>query len=204
MQSIIPASRPRLSSAELQELLAPYKIDRVKYPLILVGYRGYYLDTMGKPGVNDRNLYDDAIFVDSPQGMVAYNGNTDPSGYREGYGFTEQTKGMASLMANTVYYAHQLGTHRTKWDPIGYPAIVQTAGPVTVIRDGKPPYRDTGRHGINIHRGGDTRTGSAGCQTIPPAQWPSCYALTSDLAKRYYGEKWRDAVIPYVVLENRR
>ena len=201
--TIMPVSRPRLSSAELKELLASYKIDRAKYPLIVAAIRGYYLDTMGKPGVNDRNLYDDAFFVDSPHGLVTYNGNTDPSGYREGHGFTENTKGMASLMPG-VHYAHQIGIHRTKWDPIGYRALIQSAGPVTVIRDGKPPYKDTGYFGINIHRGGETRTGSAGCQTVPPLQWPSFICLVCDLAKRYYGQKWQEAVIPYALIENQR
>ena len=40
---------------------------------------------------------------------------------------------------------HHAGT------PKAYPALIQTGGPVTVIRDGTPNYEDTGYFGINIH-----------------------------------------------------
>ena len=41
-------------------------------------------------------IYDDAIFVQSAQAMLSYNGNTDPTRYRIGHGTTLE-KGMASL-----------------------------------------------------------------------------------------------------------
>jgi lysozyme len=191
---IIPASRPRLSAAELHKKLELFHINRDKHPLIVVGIRGYYLRTMGDPATNDRGIYDDAIFIDCPDAMVAFNGNTDPSKYRPGRG-TGAGKGMASLKPG-VYYAHTFGMHRGK-----YLALVQTAGPVTVIRDGSPPYEDRGWFGINIHRGGEKGTGSEGCQTIPPAQWQSFINLMQDLAQRYYGAKWKTATVPYVLLE---
>jgi len=191
---IVPETRPRLSSAKLHELIAPFGIDRQKYPLVVVGIRGYYKDTMGKPGVNDRGIYDDAIFIDSPCVTAAYNGNTDPSRYRPGYG-TGPQKGMASLKPG-CYYAHQFGMHKGQ-----YLALVQTAGPVVVIRDGDPPYEDKGFFGINIHRGGMQGTSSEGCQTIYPPQWESFIALAIDQAQRFYGTTWRTHIIPYVLLE---
>ena len=39
---------------------------------------------MGKPGANDRGIYDDAIFINSPSGCMAFNANVDPSVFRPG------------------------------------------------------------------------------------------------------------------------
>ncbi len=182
---IIPASKPRLSAAELHRMIEPYGIDREKYPLIAVGRRGYYLNTMGKPGVNDRNMYDDAIFIDAPECFAAFNANTDPSKYQPG---------IAVLKAGIVYYAHVFDKHKGK-----YLALCQRAGPVTVVRDGGK--EETGYFGINIHRGGDGTTSSLGCQTIPTGQYNSFISLAEDQAQRLYGAKWRTHVVPYLVLE---
>jgi len=195
MTKILPDSRPRLSAAELHKMIEPYKIDRQKYPLIIAGIRGYYLNTMGEAGKNDRGIYDDALFIDSPFVTASFNANTDPTGYRRGVG-RGSTKGMATLQAG-VWYAYQFGIHKT------YPAIIQSGGKVVVSRDGNPDYEDRGYFGINIHRGGYGKTGSEGCQTIYPAQWDSFINLASDQAKRLYGSKWNKAIIPYVLMENK-
>jgi lysozyme len=84
--SILPAARPRLSSDALLERMAPYAIDRARHPIVVAGVRAYYRDTMGHSGANDRNLYDDAIFVHTSSAMVAFNGNTDASKVRRGWG----------------------------------------------------------------------------------------------------------------------
>ena len=193
----MPAAKPRMTREKLAARLAAHGIDRTLHPLLVVGIRGYYLDTMGKPGVNDRGMYDDAIFLDSPDVFAAYNGNTDPSRYKSGHG-TAANKGMATLKAG-VWHAYQFDTHGGS---IPHFAICQRRGPVVVIRDGTPPYEDEGNHGINIHRGSYHGTSSLGCQTLHPDQWPSFIALAEDIARRHFGTEWKRTTIPYVLLED--
>jgi hypothetical protein len=188
-----PLEKPRLSSTEPRARIAPYAIDRPKYPLVVVGIRGYYRDSMGAPRVNDRGIYDDAIFLDTDQATVAYDGNTDPSAYREGSG-TGSSKGMASLNPG-AWYVHKFDQHKGQ-----YLALCQTAGRVTVTRDGTPPYEDTGFFGINIQRRSYNSTSSEGCQAIHPSQWDSFIGLAVDQTKRYSGSDWESQVIPYVLL----
>jgi lysozyme len=192
MPTIIPGSQPRLSASQLSDKLSGHPIDRTKYPLIVVGIRGYY-SNMGLPHVNDRGLYDDAIFIDTPSATIAFNGNTDPSRRKPGHGRAEATKGMACLNPG-LYYAHRYGLYK------GQPALRQDAGEVLVTRDGTPNYQDRGWFGIHIHKGGTTRTSSLGCQTIPPEQWLSFISSIRDQAQRYYGAVWRQKTIPYALL----
>jgi hypothetical protein len=187
--------RPRLKTAELEKQLEPFHIDREKYPVVVVGVRGYYKDSMGAPGVDDRGIYDDAIFVHSPSVMAAFNGNTNPSVFRKGEG-KGNGKGMATLNPG-VMYVHTFDKHKGK-----YLALCQRLGPVSVTRDGiRQDYVDTGHFGINIHKGGLHTTSSLGCQTIHPDQWKSFINLVVDQAKRYAGANWEKACIPYVLLD---
>jgi len=193
----MPGSKPQLSQAGLAEKLKPFGLDRSKHPLVVVGIRGYYRDTMGAPGVNDRGMYDDALFIDAPDSFIAFNGNTDPSRFRPGEGFSEATKGIASLDPGP-WIVHRFDIHNGK-----YLALCQRAGKVTVTRDGKKEnYKDTGEFGINIHRGSYHGTSSLGCQTIHPDQWDGFISLATDLARRYHGDKWKKVTIPYVLIEN--
>ncbi len=192
----LPGAKPKFTQQDLAAKLAPFAINRAKHPFIVVGIRGYYRDTMGAPGVNDRGMYDDAIFLDSADTFVAFNGNTDPSRFRPGEGFAEGTKGIASLDPG-AWFVHRFDIHNGK-----YLALCQRAGKVTVTRDGrKESYKDTGEFGINIHCGSFHGTSSLGCQTLHPDQWPSFIALATDLARRYHGDKWKQVVIPYVLLD---
>ncbi len=192
---ILPAARPRLPSEELLARMAPFAIDRERYPVIVAGIRAYYRDSMGVVGVNDRDLYDDAIFVHTASAMVSFNGNTDASRVRRGWGIGGN-KGMAMLKPG-CWYAHGFGNHKS------YPALIQRHAEVTVVRDGKDgSYEDTGWFGINIHRGGRSTTGSEGCQTLHPDQWDAFITLVTSEAQRTLGEDWRNAVVPYVLMEN--
>lgn len=146
MPPLAPATRPRLSTAELEAALRRVGVDPAAEPLLVVGIRGYYRNTMGAPGVNDRGIYDDAIFLHTPSATAAFNGNTDPSRFRKGVG-KGAAKGMACLNTG-VWRVHRFDKHKGK-----YLALCQRMGPVTVTRDGDPPYEDTGDFGINIHDG---------------------------------------------------
>lgn len=172
-------NKPKLTQEEALKLLIPYpNTDSVQ----VLGIRGYYKTTMGNPVKNDRGIYDDALFILSPDTFAAFNANTDPSVYR---------KHIATL--KTGMWRYKPGKHKIN-SPDGYPAFVQ-ADKVTVARDGEPD--DTGYFGINIHRGGYNSTSSIGCQTIYPAQWDSFHATLTDQLKRF-----NQKAFYYVLIEN--
>jgi hypothetical protein len=177
---MLPASRPSRTWDQLRVVLEEYKAPTDKP--IVIGQRGYYRDTMGEKGINDRAIYDDALFIWTPldRRCVSFNGNTDPSRHRPGYGFEESKKGMAVL--NVGLWPMRPGLHRGK-----YRALRQD-GVFVVTRDGyKENYLDTGDgFGINIHCGGVYTTSSLGCQTVPPEQWDE-FMPTLDAYKKRMG-----------------
>jgi hypothetical protein len=195
MKTVIPPLGPLLNSAQLSTMISDFHVDHAQHPLCIIGIRGYYFNTLGSPLSNDRNIYDDALFVYSDNAYVSYNANTDPSSYREGVGSGAQ-KGMPHLKPG-VYFSYRLGLHRGE-----YLALVQQVAPVTVIRDGKPPYEETGYFGINIHKGSLNTTSSLGCQTIYPSQYESFINNVKDQAMRFFGSRWNATAIPYILLEN--
>jgi hypothetical protein len=162
---ILPTGRPRIGVADIIRLYDPFRGN-----FALIGIRGYYRDTMGEPGKNDRGIYDDAIIACWPEtpsttGFRAFNANVDPT--------AKFRPGLASL--KTGIWKYRLGIHGlNRPKDKRYEALVQ-ADMVTVLRDGQAA--DTGFFGVNIHRGGYGTTSSLGCQTIYPAQWDEFIAL---------------------------
>ena len=156
--------------------------------VFLVGDRGYFMDTMGKKGVNDRNMYDDALFIISPTVFASFNANVDPSAWR---------KGVASLKSGV--HPYRLGNHGISRPGGGYPAL----RPATKDEE-LPVWRDgivnpSPGVAINIHKGGYNTTSSLGCQTIYPSQWEAFIGLVKQEMKRY-----EQKVIEYILLETGR
>jgi lysozyme len=179
--SNIPPSRPQSTRGEIIVKI-PTSIKHA-YKVILVGVRGYYRDSMGEVGKNDRGIYDDAIFVIAPDFFGSWNANTDPS-------YSDKQKPDVAVLSPGVHLYKQ-GRHRISRPP-SYrafrPANANEELPVT--RSGKPSVGVA----INIHRGGKNGTSSLGCQTIPPDQWESFRSTVYMLMDRY-----NQSVIPYVL-----
>lgn len=179
---MIPTTRPQQAKQKTQALLIKAGVSDA---VALVGIRGYYRDTMGEVGKNDRGIYDDAIFLVSPSAYVAFNANTDPSVRR---------KGIAVLKPGLHRY--RKGNHGISKPGGGYPAL-RPATPgeqLPVTRDGEGESMGVA---INIHRGGYNTTSSLGCQTIYPSQWQAFISLV-------YSEMDRNGqrTIPYLLVED--
>lgn len=186
---------PQLDEKRILEILQANGVSRDKVSVLAI--RGYYLDSMGAKGKNDRMIYDDAMFVVWPDGISRWQANTDPNGYRKGKG-TGANKGMAMLKPGVWCYG--IGKHKGK-------LAFRQCEKFTVIRDGSPSYEDTGWHAINLHSGGTTSTSSLGCQTIPAKTWGEFRSQLYSLLERYrnpirsndWGEKVRS--FKYVLVE---
>lgn len=172
----------------------------------LLGVRGYFRDSQGKPGVNDREIYDDALFLVGPNGYFrSFNFNCDPNGFRKGHG-TGSSHGMASLKPG-VYRVHIRDIHGGS---VPHRALCERRGKVTVYRDadasvpadkilhldGFKVYEDTGNFGINIHRGGANSTSSLGCQTVPPSQWAEFFGQGVDPLM----DRAQQTIMPYALI----
>lgn len=171
MSDMIPKSRPQMTQLQAAQILSKMGATG---EVRLLAMRGYYKDTMGKPGVNDRKIYDDAIFLVGPEIFISFNANVDPGAFREG---------IANLVAGKVY-KYKIGIHGWSKLPIfRYKALVQAAK-VWVLRDGsKIPV--LGWFAINIHKGLWNKVSSLGCQTLVPDQWPQFIALVEQHMKKH-------------------
>lgn len=188
---MLPASRPRVGAAVVEKVIvrAFRKETGEMLPSVyLAGVRGYYFDTMGKAGANDRGIYDDAIFVFGPMTFAAFNANTDPSAFKPG---------VASLLPGVHWY--RPGNHGISKPGGGYPAFrPATKGEMLPVRRDGEAAVPSKRPGvaINIHKGGYNTTSSAGCQTIHPSQWTAFHALVTAELKRAGQPKF-----PYILIE---
>jgi hypothetical protein len=167
---IVPNSRPEATHKDIHTFLpacvlsAPYLVLR----------RGYFMRTFGVAR-NTRGVYDDALFVVTPDAVLGFNANGDPS--------IERPR-IARLIAGV--YRYKQGIHNISKDPEThphYPALVQAA-PVTITRDGDD-HTYTDYFGINVHRGGRHGTSSEGCVTVYPSQWDEFYSLVVTTMARY-------------------
>ena len=133
---------PQFTLEQVSALLRPYGIDRKQHPLVFVGIRGYFAE-LGDTAHNDRALYDDLAIICGQDVCYSFLANTDPSSSRPGHGTSADTRGMAALKPG-AYLSYKFDLHKGS-----YLALCQRAAAVTVMRDGNPPYPDTGYFGIN-------------------------------------------------------
>jgi hypothetical protein len=162
MSTLVPKTRPKAELADVVKHVDAVGLSAAKEKAVIVGVRGYYKNTMGKPFVNDRNMYDDAVFIVTPNRLASFNANVDPARYKAGIATLEPG------VYDVVKWRHQ-----GKYDAL---QIVRDV----VRRDGRAGL-DTGRHGINFHYGGSTNTWSKGCQTLPKAQYWQFLGLVYEL-----------------------
>lgn len=176
---MLPKNKPRISADAVEKIVRKHGVTD---PVVLVGIRGYYLNSMGKPGVNDRGIYDDCIAVLSPTAYATFNANTDPSVF---------SPGIASLLPGVHRYRKgRHGISRGAGYPALRPATKGEALPVT--RDGRPGT--TTGIALNIHSGSRTSTSSRGCQTIHPSQWLAFQTLVYAEMSRH-----QQSTVPYVL-----
>ncbi len=186
---------PRLTEEPVRAVLSANGVDQSKLAVLAV--RGYYLDSMGRRGRNDRRIWDDAMFIVSPRGVMGFQANTDPNGWRKGRG-TGRHKGMAML--KTGIHRYGTGRHRGR-------LAFRQCERFTVVRDGNPPYADTGWHAINLHSGGHRSTSSLGCQTLPASTWPQfrrlVYELLDEFRNPLRNNDWQQKVrsFDYVLID---
>lgn len=180
-------NRPLITREEAKKIIDFYKIDTEKYPLVIIGIRGYYLDSKGVKGKNDRGLFDDAILIYSEGTYATFNGNTDPSAqFKKGLG----------MLKSGFYPVYKFDTHRGV--KAQYPAICQRLGEVTVMRDGGG--EENGK-GFNIHSAGFNTTISEGCQTVYKGQWNEFYNSAKMEAIVLWGERWDKETVGYALIE---
>jgi lysozyme len=196
MTDILPNGRPKLTKEQAIGYLSAFNL--TEYPVKLLGIRGYYKDTMGKPDTNEVGIYDDAQFIMSGAIFMPFNGNVDPSKNGDKIA-TLKAHGRINpdgsiTVANPEPYLYKIGMHNMK---APYEALRQF-GRITVIRGGKEET-DTAAapYYIDIHKGGFGTTSSLGCQTIPPAQWPEYLTNVKQQLK-----KFNQVIIPYILLES--
>jgi hypothetical protein len=180
---MIPPSRPNRNNAVIDAIAERYGLDLTKASLIFI--RSYYLDTLGKKGVGDSNLYDDACYLVSPAGRESWNANTEASFPDKGY-----------AVMNLGKYQYYKGKHKNLYAALRpYPEGVV----LKCTRNGKP---STCSH-TNIHKGGTNprafdKVWSQGCLTIPATQWPDFQTRVYELMSRY-----KQKTVDVVIVENR-
>lgn len=174
--AIQPSQKPALALERVDYLLKRKGYDKHRSKVILVGIRGYYLDTIGEKGKNDYGHYDDFLAWVWPTGYATFNANTDPS--RIGW---NPNAGRYMARLRTGIWDFVMRKHKNSYEAFG-----QGENKVAVDRvNEKNMVMDvtTGLFGINIHKGGENSTSSEGCITLPADQWSEFKSLGYSLLK---------------------
>lgn len=153
-------------------------------PVKVLAIRGYYKDSMGKAGENDRGIFDDALILMGPNYYNTFNGNTDPRIVKAGVG-----------MLLPGWHLFKQGWHGYG-KASGHKAF-RTANArevLPVLRDGLVGIKEGVT--VNLHRGGQFNTNSIACQTVIADQWLEFQREAYKLMDKE-GQK----VLPYLLLE---
>lgn len=154
-------------------------------PVKVIAIRGYYKDSMGKAGENDRGIFDDAMVLIGPNYFQTFNANTDPRIVKAGVG-----------MLLPGWHLFKQGWHGYG-KASGHKAF-RTANArevLPVLRDGQVGIKEGVT--VNLHKGGQYNTNSIACQTVIADQW-----------REFQGNAYRlmnlegQKVLPYLLLEN--
>ena len=84
---------PKQTKEESLKICAEHGLSLDKNKLIMLAMRGYYANTFGVKGKDDRRVYDDALFIISENYYKALQWNTNPS--------PTYKLGLAELIAGT-------------------------------------------------------------------------------------------------------
>ena len=147
-------NKPKINDGEVDKIAA-YFFPAGAPELLVIGVRGYFLNTMGKAGANDIGIWDDAVLVyESGNLLKTFNANTDPS------------KNKANLaMLDTGVYQFYRGLHKNRIRAFrAFPEGVRLR---CKRQNSKGEWTADYCSAINIHDGSLMNTGSAGCQTLP-------------------------------------
>lgn len=220
----IPDRTPELGRSEATALL---ERRGVADAVALIGVRGFF-GAMGQSPGNDPGIYDDAVFLVTPDACRGFLFNTDPTRFEP-----------PNVTLKAGLWRYKPGNHNPpSRGSVPYKALVHAGNVVWVtaypqnldhyrlfgalknvgLREDLPDiraYQDAVRekHGrviaddiiewpmeehINIHRGGAEGTSSKGCQTVHPSMW-------DDFIGSVYGKlrEHRQPDVPYLLLEAR-
>lgn len=201
-------NKPNLTKEQALLLLQPFNLAA---KVIVLGIRGNLAQNK-----NQRGIYDDALFIVTPEIFKGYNANTDPSVTRPGVavlqpGVYDYIKGLHGIHHLDLSKSADVQIMKTLMETkkdipliagriIPYWALRQ-ASDVTIKRDGNSQAETdspSNRFWIDIHRGGYSTTSSLGCQTIYPDLW-------NDFRDTIFSEmeKNNEPLIHYVLIDQK-
>lgn len=145
-------NRPKINDAETDKI-AKYFFPKVIPELLVIGVRGYFLNSVGKKNANDTGWDDGIIVYENGTLIKTFNGNTDPSKVNSDL-----------AMLDTGVYQFAKGTHKNRIKAFrAYPEGVRLK---CKRQNRNGVWKESLCSAINFHDGGLSDTWSAGCQTI--------------------------------------